>query len=154
MVTFIEESSNGLIGNLGDAAKRILELSGVLYGTGQLDDAIRHACASNSSFVGELYTSAKSVGEAHVASRDYARKQAQLRNTSMLRMTRADYWAGALKAATKDELFYSLLTDADIATHRSYTTSTEGVSVAGSFALDDAGNVIETSVVLLGEGLA
>lgn len=139
---------------LGYAAKRILELSGGAYSVSQVDEDILHACAKNSSFIGDKLVNAQSVGEAHVTHRDYARKQALLRATSMLRMTREDYWADALKSAKRDEQYYSLLANSDIATHSTYTTSTEGVSVVEGFSMDENGNATKSRTVLIGEGLA
>lgn len=154
MSTHPEETLNLLPALLGYAAKRILELSGGAYSISKVDEDILHACAKNSSFIGENLVGAKSVGEAHVVARDYARKQALLRATSMLRMTRADYWADALQAAKRDEQYYSLLASSDIATHNTYTTSPDEVSSVKVPVLDEYGNAVEANIVLIGKGLA
>lgn len=154
MPTFPEEHTNMLAALLSYASKRILELSGSAYSVSQVDEDILHACAKNSSFIGEKLTGARSVGEAHVAHRDYARKQALLRATSMLRMTREDYWADALLSAKRDEQYYSLLANSDITTHATYTTSPDGVSLVKDTVLDENGNATESSTTLIGEGLA
>lgn len=150
MPTHPEETLNLLPALLGYAAKRILELSGGAYSISQVDEDILHVCAKNSSFIGDNLVGAKSVGEAHVVARDYARKQALLRATSMLRMTRADYWADALQAAKRDEHYYSLLASSDIATHSAYTTSPDGVYAVEDTVLDEYGNAVKSSTVLIG----
>ena len=151
MSTHPEETLNLLPALLGYAAKRILELSGGAYSISQVDEDILHACAKNSSFIGENLVGAKSVGEAHVVARDYARKQALLRATSMLRMTRADYWSDALQSAKRDEQYYSLLASSDIATHNTYTTSPEEGYAVEDIVLDEAGNALQATIVLPGK---
>jgi len=147
--SFAYESSNIYVALASYSKKKYLEYLDGGYGFSDTDLAILKACSKNSYFQAEQVSNSDSVAEASSTSRAYSRTQAVSRALEMRSKTRLDYWIGAVKAAEKDEVFYSGRNASDISIHRDLTETQEETSLVESFAINPETGEVSTSTVVV-----